>query len=369
MAAKALIVPVHDHIPKRDALIQPFYYLFMLRAASIDSNQGQTMMKIKFQRRQFLHLAAGAFALPAASRVARAQAYPTGPVRLVVGFSAGGGVDVIARLLGQWLSERMGQQFIVENRTGGNGLIARETVARAVDGYTLLLASSADAIDAALSDKLNFGFIRDIAPVAGIVRMSYLMLANPSFPAKSIPDFIAYAKANPGKINMGSAGTGGTNHVFGELFKTMANVDMVHVPYRGAPPAMTDLIGGQIQVLWASLPAALEYVRAGTLRGLAVTSAARSEVLPDVPAVGEFVPGYEASAWFGLGAPKNTPKEVIQKLNSEINAILTDQKIKTKLADLGCSPLALSPAEFGKLLSEDIVKWGKVIRAANIKPE
>ena len=287
-------------------------------------------------RRQFLHLAAGAAALSTVSRFARAQGYPSRPVRIIVGFAAGGGVDIVARLIGQWLSERLFQQFIVENRPGAGRNIATETVVRApADGYTLLLVSPANAVNATLYDKLNFNFMRDFAPVAGIMRVPNVMLVNPSVPAKTVPEFIAYAKANPGKVNMASGGIGGGDHMAGELFKMMTGVDMVHVPYRGAAPALTDLIGGQVQVMFASLPASIEYIRAGKLRALAVTTATRSEVLPDIPAVSELVPGYEASNWYGVGVPKNTPAEIVEKLNKEINAALADPRMKARLADLG----------------------------------
>ena len=277
--------------------------------------------------------------------------------------------DIVARLIGQWLSERLGQPFIIENRPGAGSNIATEAVVRAPpDGYTLLLVGPPNAINATLYDKLNFNFIRDIAPVASIVRVPNVMVVNPSVPAKTVPEFIAYAKANPGKINMASAGIGSSAHVAGELFKMMTGVDMVHVPYRGAAPALTDLLGGQVQVCSPRMPASIEYIKAGKLRALAVTTATRSEALPDVPTVGEFVPGYEASSWYGVGAPKNTPAEIVDKLNKEINAALADPKIKARLADLGGTALAGSPADFGKLIADETEKWGKVIRAANIKP-
>jgi tripartite-type tricarboxylate transporter receptor subunit TctC len=325
---------------------------------------------MKLPRRQFLHLAAGAAALPAVSRVARAQAYPTRPVRLIVGFAPGGGVDITARLIGQWLSERLGQQFLIENRPGAGTNIATEVVVRApADGYTLLLAASPAAINATLYDKLNFNFIRDIAPVAGIMRVPNVMVVNPSVPAKTIPEFIAYAKANPGKINMASGGVGGPSHVSGELFNMMAGVNMIHVPYRGVAPALTDLLGGQVQVTFATMPSSIEYIRAGKVRALAVTTATRSEALPDIPTVTDFVPGYEASAWYGIGAPRNTPVEVIDKLNREINAGLADPRMKSRLADLGGTVLAGSPADFGKLIADETEKWGNVIRALNIKAD
>ena len=280
-------------------------------------------------------------------------------------FAPGGGADIIARLIGQWLSERLGQPFIIENRPGAGSNIATEAVVHApADGYTLLLVSPANAINATLYDKLNFNFIRDIAPVAGIIRVPNVMVVNPSVPAKTVPEFIAYAKANPGKLNMASAGIGTAPHVAGELFKMMAGVDMVHVPYRGDGPALTDLIGGQVQVMFAAMPSSIEYIRAGKLRALAVTTATRSEALPDIPTVGDFVPGYEASGWYGIGAPKNTPAEIIDKLNKEINAGLADPKIKARLADLGGTVLPGSPADFGKLIADETEKWAKVIKFA-----
>lgn len=321
-------------------------------------------------RRQFLHLAAGAAALPGVSRIAKAQTYPARPVRIVVGFPAGGPFDTIARLMGQWLSERLGQPFVVENRPGAGGNIATEAVVRApADGYTLLLANVANATSATFYDKLNFNFIRDIAPVAGIVREPLLVEVHPSFPAKTVPEFIAYVKANPGKINMASAGNGTATHVAGELFKMMAGADMVHVPYRGGAPALTDLIGGQVQVFFSPISASIEHVKAGKLRALAVTTAARSEVLPEIPTVADFVPGFEASVWQGVGAPKDTPAEIVDKLNKGINAALTDPKITAPLANLGATPLVISSADFGKLIVDETEKWGKVIKFANIKPE
>jgi tripartite-type tricarboxylate transporter receptor subunit TctC len=325
---------------------------------------------MKLPRRQFLHLAAGAAALPALSRVAWAQAYPSRPVRLIAGFAPGGGVDIVARLIGQWLSERLGQQFIIENRPGAGTNIATEAVVRApADGYTLLLVNPANAINATLYDNLSFNFIRDVAPVAGIMVVPNVMVVHPSVPAKTVPEFIAYAKANLGKINMGSGGIGGPSHVAGELFKMMAGVDLVHVPYRGVAPALTDLIGGQVQVIFSTMPGSIEYIRTGKLRALAVTTAMRAEALPDIPTVGEFVPGYEASGWYGIGAPKNTPTEIVDKLNYETNMALADPKMKSRLADLGGTVLAGSPADFGKLIADETEKWGKVIRAANIKAE
>jgi tripartite-type tricarboxylate transporter receptor subunit TctC len=325
---------------------------------------------MKLPRRQFLHLAAGAAALPAVSCFAWAQAYPSRPVRVVVPFAAGGPGDILARLIGQWLSERFGQPFVIENRPGGGSNIGTEAVVRAPgDGYSLLLASGANAINAALYEKLNFNFIRDIAPVASIIRTPLVMVVNPSVPAKTVPEFIAYAKANPGKINMASGGTGTGTHIAGELFKMMAGVDMVHVPYRGGGPALTDLLGGQMQVYFPTTVTSIEYIRAGRLRALAVTTATRSDALPDLPTVSEFVPGYEASFCTGIGAPRNTPAEIIDKLNMEINAGLADPKLKARLTDLGGTVLALSPAEFGKLIADETDKWAKVVKFAGIKAE
>jgi tripartite-type tricarboxylate transporter receptor subunit TctC len=325
---------------------------------------------MKLPRRKFLRLAAGAAALPAVSHFAWAQTYPTRPVRLVVGFPPGGGTDITARLIGQWLSERLGQQLVIENRPGAGSNIATEGVVRAAaDGYTLLLVSAAHAINATLYDRLNYNFLRDIAPVAGIIRVPNVMEVNPSLPPKSVSEFIAYAKANPGKVNYSSGGNGTAQHLSGELFKMMTGVVMVHVPYRGDAPALTDLIGGQVQVMFGSIPPSVEHIRAGKLRALAVTTATRAEALPDIPTVSDFVPGYEASAWYGIGAPGNTPAEIVDKLNKEINAALSDPKIKARLADLGGTVLSGSPADFGKLIADETGKWGKVIRAANIKPD
>jgi tripartite-type tricarboxylate transporter receptor subunit TctC len=325
---------------------------------------------MKLPRRRFLHLAAGAAALPAVSRVAWGQAYPTRPVRIVVGFPPGGGGDITARLIGQWLSERLGQPFIIENRPGAGSNIATEAVVRApADGYTLLLATSPNAVNATLYENLNFNFVHDIAPVASIYNVPNVMAVHPSFPAKTIPEFIAYSKSNPGKVNMASGGSGAPMHMSGELFKIMAGIDMVHVPYRGAGPALTDLLAGQVHVGFPPMPASIEHVRSGKLRALGVTTATRTDALPHVPAVSEFVPTYESSTWFGVGAPKNTPAEIIDKLNNEINTALADPKIKTRLADLGGKLLTGSPADFWKLIAEDTEKWAKVIRAANIKPE
>jgi tripartite-type tricarboxylate transporter receptor subunit TctC len=325
---------------------------------------------MKLPRRQFLHLAAGAAALPAVSRFAWAQTYPIRPVRLIAPFAAGGTSDTVARLMGQWLSERLGQQFVIDNRPGGGSNIGTEAVVRASpDGYTLLMAGAYNAVNATLYGKLNFNFIRDITAVAGIVRVPSVMVVHPSVPAATVPEFIAYAKANPGKISMASAGIGAPSHVFGELFKMMAGVDMVHVPYRSGGPAITDLLGGQVQVMFATTVVSIEYIRAGRLRALAVTAATRSEALPGIPTVGEFVPGYEASGWFGIGAPKGTPAEIVDKLNKEINAGLADPKMKARLADLGGDVLALSPADFGKLIAEETEKWGKVVKFVGIKAD
>jgi len=325
---------------------------------------------MKLPRRNFLHLAAGAAALPAVSRIATAQVYPTRPVRLIVPVAPSGAYDITARLIGPWLSERLGQQFVIDNRPGGGTNIGTEAVVRApADGYTLLLVGGASAINATLYDKLNFNFIRDIAPVAGITRAPEVMVVHPSVPAKTVPEFIAYAEANPGKLTMASGGIGSLSHVAGELFKMMAGVDLVHVPYRGQGPALTDLLGGQVQVMFAITVASIEYIKTGRLRALATTAATRSDALPDIPTVGEFVLDYEASNWFGVCAPKATPAEIIDKLNKEINAGLADPKLKARLADLGGAVLALSPAEFGKLIADETEKWGKVIRAANIKAD
>jgi tripartite-type tricarboxylate transporter receptor subunit TctC len=324
---------------------------------------------VKLARRQFLHLVAGATALPAVSRIAWAQTYPARPVRIVVGLTAGSASDIVARLVGQWLSERLGQQFIVENRPGAGTNIAAEAVVRAApDGYTLLLTASPNAINASLYDKLNFNFIRDIAPVAPISREPNVVLVNPSVPTRTVPEFIAYAKANPGRLNMASAGNGTTSHLAGELFKMMTGVNMVHVPYRGGT-ALTDLLAGQVQVFFPPMVVPIAQIKAGKLRALAVTTATRSEALLDIPTVGEFVPGYEASVWFGLGAPNGTPAEIIDKLNQETNAALADPKIKGRLAESGGKALAGSPADFGKLIADETEKWGNVIRALNIKAE
>ena len=325
---------------------------------------------MKLPRRTFLQLAAGTAALPAVSRVARAQTYPTRPVRIIVGFPAGGATDILARLTGQWLSERLGQQFIIENRAGAGGNIGTEAVVKAPpDGYTLLQVATPNGLNAALYTNLNFNFVRDIAPVVGIMRTSYVIVVHPSVPATTVPEFIAYAKANAGKVNMASAGNGTPQHIFGELFKMMAGVDLTHVPYRGGAPATTDLIGGQVQVIFSPLPESIEHIKAGKLRPLAVTTVTRLDVLPNIPTVGDFLPGYEGTGWLGVGAPKNTPAEIIDKLNKEINAGLADPKIVARIAELGGAVLGGSPTAFGKIVSDDIEKWAKVIRSAGIKAD
>jgi tripartite-type tricarboxylate transporter receptor subunit TctC len=325
---------------------------------------------MKLPRRQFLHLAAGAVALPAVSRIAIAQTYPTRPVRSVVGFPPGGSQDIQARLIAQWLSERLGQPFVIENRPGAGGNIGTEAVVRAPpDGYTLLVVGTPNVINATLYDNLNFNFIRDIAPVATISRESYVLDINPSVPAKTVPEFIAYARANPGKINMASSGNGTGVHVAGELFKLMTGVDMVHVPYRGAAPALNDLLGGQVQVMFGTLSSSTGFIRAGNLRALAVTTAARSPALPDIPTVADFVPGFEASGWYGVGAPRNTPAEIVDKLNREINAALADSKVRARIVDLGGVPMAMAPADFGKIIAEDTEKWAKVVKFSGAKPD
>jgi len=321
-------------------------------------------------RRRILSLAAGAAALPAVSRMTWAQAYPTRPVRLVVAFAPGGGADIVARLIGEWLSERLGQSLVVENRPGAGGNIGTEAVVNApADGHTLLLANLSNAVNVTLYEKLNFNFIRDISPVAGIVGVSNVVYVHPSVPAKTISEFIAYAKANPGRINMASGGNGTTSHVAGELFKMMTGVDLVHVPYRGAGPALTDLLGGQVQVMFGTMSSSVEYIRTGKLRALAVTTATRWDGLAEIPTLNEFVPGYEASDWYGVGVPKGTPTEIIDKLNKEINAALSDIKMKEKLAELGGTVLPGSPADFGKLIADETEKWAKVIKFAGIKAE
>ena len=322
---------------------------------------------MKLPRRAFLHLTASAAALPAVSRVAWAQTYPSRPVRIIVGFAAGGATDILARLLGQVLSERLGQQFVIENRTGAATNIATEAVVRApADGYTLLLVVPANAISATLYDNLNFNFIRDITPVASLLRVPFVMVVNPSFPAKTVPEFITYAKANPGKIKMALI-NGTVTHVAGELFKMMAGVNMVNVPYRGDPHV--DLLGRQVDVYFSPMPASIEYIKAGKLHGLAVTTATRSEALPDMPTVDEFVPGYEASGWYGVGGPSGTPAEIVNKLNNEINAALADPQLKARLADLGGTVIAGSPSDFGSFVAAETEKWAKVVRFAGIKAE
>jgi tripartite-type tricarboxylate transporter receptor subunit TctC len=322
------------------------------------------------RRRHFLHLASIALAVPAVARLARAQTYPARPVRVFVGFAAGGAPDIAARLVGQWLSERLGQQFIIENRPGAGGNIATEAVVDApADGYTLLMAGLQNAVNATLYQKLKYNFVRDIAPVASVSHENYCMEVPPSFPAKTVPEFIAYARANPGKLNMASPGNGTGPHMAGELFKIMAGVDMVHVPYRGSPPALTDLLAGQVQMMFSPMSSSIEYVKAGKLRALAVTSATRSDVLPDVPSVGEFVPGYQASGWFGICAPGKTPADVITRLNQEINAGLADSKLKTRFADLGATVFAGSPSDFARHIAEETEKWSKVVRTANIRAD
>jgi tripartite-type tricarboxylate transporter receptor subunit TctC len=325
---------------------------------------------MKLPRRQFLHLAVGAVASPAFTKLASAQTYPSRPIRLLVGFSAGSSPDIIGRLVGQALSERIGQPIVIENRPGAGANLATEAVVRASpDGYTLLLVIATNTINTTLYQNLNFDFIRDIAPIAGVMSVPNVMVVNPSFPARTVPEFIAYAKANPGKINIANAGNGSTAHLAGELFKMMAGVDMVNVPYHGGSDMFVALIGGQVQVLFGLIPSTIEFVRAGRLHALAVTSAKRVNVLPDVPSVSEFVPGYEATSWQGLGAPRNTPKEIIDRLNAEIRAALAEPKMQARLADLGGTVFNLSPAEFGTLIADETEKWGKVIRAANIKVE
>jgi tripartite-type tricarboxylate transporter receptor subunit TctC len=325
---------------------------------------------MKLLRRKFLELAGAAVAAAAFPRLASADDYPARPVRIIAGFAAGGGVDITARLIGQWLTDRMGQSFVIENRPGAGGNIGTEAVVNAApDGYTLLLATVPNAVNASLYEKLKFDFIRDIAPVAGIIRVPMVILLNPAVPAKTVPEFVGYAKANPAKVNMASAGNGSAPHIAGELFKMMAGVNLVHIPYRGQGPALTDLLGGDVQVLFATAPGTTDYIRTGKLRALAVTSAARAEVLPELPTVADFVPGYEASQWYGLAAPRSTPVEIVDKLNKQINAAIADPGMKARLAAIGGEPLAGSPAEFGKLIAEETEKWGKVVRAAGIKPE
>lgn len=321
-------------------------------------------------RRRFLRLALGTAALPALPPLACAQDYPTRPVHIIVGFAPGGGVDTTARLMGQWLSDRLGRPFVIENRPGASSNVATEFVVRSpADGYTLLLVASTNAINATLNDHLGFNFIRDIAPVAGIMNVPNIMVVHPSFPAQTVPEFIAYAKAHPGKLNFASAGTGTTTHLCGELFKMMTDVDMVHVPYRGMAPALTDLMGGRVQLSFGTAAGTVEFVKAGKLRALAVTTKSRSDVLPDVPTVAEFVPGFEGSTWYGLGAPRKTPVEIVGKLNEEVNGALADPKMRRHLADLAGAVLPGSPVEFGAFIESETEKWANVIRAANVKPK
>ena len=325
---------------------------------------------MKLARRTFLHLAVGAAALPAVSRVATAQGYPSRPVRLVVGFAAGSTTDILARLMGQWLSERLGQQFIIENRPGAAGNIAAEAVVKApADGYMLLMVPPAAAINATLYDKLPFNFLSDMAPVAGVVRVPNVVEVNPSVPVKTVPELVDHAKRNPGALSFASAGIGTASHMAGELFKVMTGVNMVHVAYRGDGPAMTDLIGGQVQVGFATMTASIQHIRADRLRALAVTTATRSQALPDIPTVADFIPGYEAGSWFGIAAPKDTPAAIVDALNRETNAGLADPKIMERLADMGGMVLAGSPADFGKLIADETAKWAKVIKVAGIKPQ
>jgi tripartite-type tricarboxylate transporter receptor subunit TctC len=325
---------------------------------------------MKLLRRDFLKLAGAVASAPALPRLASALDYPTRPVRIVAGFSAGGGVDITARLIGQWLGSRLGQSFITENRPGAGGNIGTEAVVTAApDGYTLLLATVPNAVNASLYEKLDFNFIRDIAPVAGIIRVPMVILLNPLVPARTVPELIAYAKANPGKVNMASAGNGSAPHLAGELFKMMAGVDLVHIPYRGQGPALTDLLGGQVQLLFATTPGTTEYISSGRLRALAVTSATRAEMLPELPPIGDFVPGYDTSQWYGLCAPGKTPPEIIARLNAEVNAGIADPGMKAKLAAIGGEPLPGSPADFAKLIAEETEKWARVVHAAGIKAE
>ena len=322
----------------------------------------------KFQRRQFLQLAAGAAALPLASGSASAQAYPSRPVRLVIGYTPGGSADLTARLMGQWLSEKLGQSFVIENRPGGGTNIATEQALRATpDGYTLLLVAPANAINATLYEKLPFDFLKEMEPIAGIIRFPNVVVVHPSLPIKTIPELIAYAKANPGKLNMASSGNGSTIHMSGELFKMITGINMVHVPYRGGAPALTDMLSGQMQVMFDNIPTCAEHVKSGKLRGLAVTSTVRSEVLPDLPLVADFLPGYEASAWYGLAAPKGTPPEIIEKLNAAINAGLNDPAVKAHFAAVEANPLVFTPKEYGAFLVSESERWGKAVKAANIK--
>jgi tripartite-type tricarboxylate transporter receptor subunit TctC len=334
----------------------------------LNRNRGADIV-MKLPRRTFLHLAAGAAALPVVSRIAKAQAYPSRPVRIVVGFAAGGTTDIISRLIGQWLSERLGQQFLIENRPGASANLAAEAVARApADGYTLLALTATNSINATLFDKLSFNLNRDLAMVAGLIRSPLVLEVHPSVPAKTVPEFVAHAKANPAKITMASFGSGSTSHVAGELFKMMAGVDLLHVPYRGSGPMLTDLLGGQVQMTFDNLPASIEHIRVGKLRALAVGTTTRSDALPDIPTVADYFPGYDASAWNGVAIPRNTPAEIIDKLNREINAGLADPKMKARIAELGATVIPSSPGEFGRFVSDETEKWGKVVKFAGIKP-
>ena len=324
---------------------------------------------MKLPRRRFLRLSAGLAALPVLPRIAWGQTYPTRPVHIIAGFAPGGGVDITARLIGQWLAERLGQNFVIENRPGADGNLGTETVVKAApDGYTLLLSAVPNAVNASLYANLSFNFIRDTVPVGGIIRVPMVFLVNPSVPAKTVPEFIAYAKANPDKINMASAGTGSAPHMAGALFQVMAGVKLIHVPYRGQGPALTDLLGGQVQVYFATTPGTTDYIKTGKLKALAVTTAARAQVLPDLPTIGDFVQGYEASQWYGMSAPKGTPADIVATLNKEINAALGDAKMKTRFADLGGEPLVGTSADFGKLIAEETEKWAKVVKFVGLKP-
>jgi tripartite-type tricarboxylate transporter receptor subunit TctC len=325
---------------------------------------------MKLSRRRVLRLAGAAVALPAVSRIANAQSYPSRPIRIVIGYTPAGSADITSRLMGQWMSERLGQTVIVENRPGAATNLATESVIRApADGYTLLLVAPANAINATLFDKLNHNFLRDIAPVAGINRFANVMEVNPSVPVKTVPEFIAYAKANPGKLSMASSGAGSTIHMSGELFKMMTGVQMTHVPYRGSAPALTDMISGQVHVMFDNIPTSIQHIRAGKLRPIAVTSTTRSDLLPEIPTVAEYLPGYEASAWYGLGVPRGTPPDIIEKLNKTVNAILSDPAVKVKFAEMGATLIMNSPAQFGKYVADETEKWGKVVKFAGVKPD
>jgi tripartite-type tricarboxylate transporter receptor subunit TctC len=325
---------------------------------------------MKLPRRQFLSMATAAIGLPALSRVSHAETWPARPVHILVGFAAGGAPDIAARLVAQWLSDRFGQQFVIENRTGAGGNIATEAVVDApADGYTLLMAGLQNAVNTTLYRNLKYDFARDMAPVAGVSHENYGMEVHPSFPANTVPEFIAYAKANPGKLNMASPGNGTGPHMAGELFKIMTGVDMVHVAYRGSPPALTDLLGGQVQMMFSPLSSSIGYVKTGKLRGLAVTTAVRSEVLPDLPTVGEFVPGYAAAGWFGVCAPRKTPAEIVDRLNQEINAGLADSRMKSRFAELSATTFGGSPSDFARHIADETEKWGKVVRSANLRAD